>query len=72
MILAARACQLPKAVVLHSMGNDATWQASAELRAICVEFGLPLFLSVRGAALALRKLIDYNRAYPDRIATLYH
>jgi len=71
MILAARACQLPKAVVLHSMGNDGTWQASAELRAICVEFGLPLFLSVRGAALALSKLIDYNRAYPDRMATLH-
>jgi succinyl-CoA synthetase alpha subunit len=72
MILAAKAYQLPKAVVLHSMGNDDTWQASAELRALCVEFGLPLFLSVRGAGLALRKLIDYNRAYPDRLASLHH
>jgi succinyl-CoA synthetase alpha subunit len=71
MILAARACPLPKAVILHSMGNDDTWQASAELRAICVEFGLPLFLSVRGAGLALSKLMDYNRAYPDRMATLH-
>jgi len=71
MILAAKACELPKVVVLHSMGNDDTWQASAELRAICVEFGLPLFLSMRGAGLALVKLIDYNRTYPDRVAPLY-
>ena len=71
MLLAARACELPKAVVLHSMGNDDTWRASAELRGICAEFGLPLFLSMRGAAGALRKLIDFNQAYPDRLAPLH-
>ena len=71
MSLAARACELPHAVVLHSMGNDNTWQSSAELRGLCVEFGLPLFLSMRGAARAIRGLVDYNRAYPDRLARLH-
>ncbi len=71
MVLAARACELPHAVVLHSMANDNTWQSSAELRGLCVEFGLPLFLSMRGTAAAIRKLIDYNQAYPDSLASLH-
>jgi len=70
MVLAAKACELPSVVVLHSMGNDDTWRASAELRALCAEFGLPLFLSMRGAAVAVRKLIDYYQAYPDRFASI--
>ena len=70
MVLAAKACELPSVVVLHSMGNDDTWRASAELRALCAEFGLPLFLSMRGAAVAIRKLIDYYQAYPDRLASI--
>lgn len=68
MILAAKSCDLPKAVVLHSMGNDGTWKASAGIRALAVEFGLPIFLSMRGAAVAIRKLIDFNRRYPERLA----
>lgn len=71
MALAAKACDLPHAVVLHSMGNDNTWQTTAELRGLCVEFGLPLFLSMRGAAAAIKALIDYNLAYPDRLARLH-
>lgn len=71
MVIAAKACELPKALVLHSFGSDNTWQASAELRAFCAELGLPLFLSMRGAATALRRLIDYNKAYPDRLSRLH-
>ena len=67
MVLAAKAYDLPKAVVLHSMGNDQAWQSSADLRKLCAEFGLPLFLSMRGAAAAIRKLVDFNSAYPDRL-----
>ncbi|RLC93008.1 MAG: hypothetical protein DRI39_07030 [Chloroflexi bacterium] len=70
MLLAAMSCQRPKAVVLHSMGNDESWRASADVRALCAEFGLPLFLSMRGAAQAIRKLYDYSQAYPDRLAAL--
>jgi len=68
LVLAARECQMPKAVVLHSMGNDQAWRASEGLRGLCAEFGLPLFLSMRGAANAIRKLIEFNRAYPERLA----
>jgi hypothetical protein len=70
LVLAARECQMPKAVVLHSMGNDQAWRSSENLRGLAAEFGLPLFLSMRGAANAIRKLIEYNRAYPDRLAGL--
>ena len=65
MILASRQFDLPKAIVLHSISNDSTWQVSAELRALCVELGLPLFLSMRGAATAIRRLTDFHRAHPD-------
>ena len=68
LVLAADQCRMPKAVVLHSMGNDQAWKSSADLRALCAEFGLPLFLSMRGAAAAIRMLIDFNRAYPNRLA----
>jgi hypothetical protein len=67
LILAARECQMPKAVVLHSMGNDQAWKSSEAMRGLCAELGLPLFLSMRGAANAIRKLIEFNRAYPDRL-----
>jgi len=70
LVLAARECQMPKAIVLHSMGNDQAWKASEGLRALAAEFDLPLFLSMRGAANAVRRLIEYNRAYPERLAGL--
>jgi PAS domain S-box-containing protein len=65
MIMASRQFELPKAIVLHSMGNDSSWQVSAELRALCVDLGLPLFLSMRGAATAIKRLMDFHRAHPD-------
>jgi acyl-CoA synthetase (NDP forming) len=68
LVLAARELNMPKALVLHSMGNDQAWRASESLRALAAEFGLPLFLSMRAAASAVRKLIDFNRAYPERLA----
>jgi acyl-CoA synthetase (NDP forming) len=67
LLLAARECQMPKAIVLHSMGNDQAWRSSENLRGLAAEFGLPLFLSMRGAANAIRKLIEFNRAFPDRL-----
>jgi succinyl-CoA synthetase alpha subunit len=65
MILAARQFELPKAIVLHSVANDSSWQATVELRALCVDLGLPLFLSMRGAATAIRRLMDFHRTHPD-------
>jgi len=70
LLLAARLCSLPKAVVLHSLADDNGWQATEKIRQICVDMGFPLFLSMRGAAGAIRKLVDYNRLYPERLAVL--
>jgi acyl-CoA synthetase (NDP forming) len=67
VLLAANACELPKALVFHSMGNDASCEASIDVRGLAAELGLPLFLSMRGAAVALRKLADYGAAYPERL-----
>ena len=68
LVLASLECRMPKAIVLHSMGNDQAWKASEAMRGLCAEFGLPLFLSMRGAAMAIRRLIDYAGDYPDRLA----
>jgi hypothetical protein len=65
MILAARQFDLPTAVVLHSITNDNSWRASAELRALCADLGIPLFLSMRGAATSIRRLMEFHRAHPD-------
>ncbi|MCX6000906.1 MAG: hypothetical protein NTU41_15355, partial [Chloroflexi bacterium] len=71
LVFACKACDLPHARVFHSMGHDLSWQASSELRQLCAEWGLPIFLSMRGAAAALRRLFDYSQAYPDRLSGLH-
>jgi acyl-CoA synthetase (NDP forming) len=70
IVLAAYACELPKAVVLHSIGDNNSFEASIDVRQFAADLGLPLFLSMRGAAVALRKLADYSMAYPERLAGL--
>jgi acyl-CoA synthetase (NDP forming) len=70
ILLAANACELPKALVFHSMGNNNSFEASIDVRGLAADIGLPLFLSMRGAAVALRKMADYSAAYPERVAGL--
>lgn len=71
VLLAAHACELPKALVFHSIENDDSWEASIDLRRLAAELELPLFLSMRAAATALRKLVDYNRARPEILAAVH-
>lgn len=71
ILLAAHACELPKALVFHSIENDDSWEASIDLRRLAAELGLPLFLSMRSAAVALRKLVDYNIAHPEILAAVH-
>ena len=71
MIAAAKMCRLPAAMVLHSVTNDASWQVSLKTQQLCLGAGLPFFLSVRGASQAIRKLIEFNKAYPDKVAGLH-
>ena len=65
MTLASMQFDLPKALVFHSITNDSSWQVTEEGRSFCVDMGLPLFLSMRGAATAIRRLLDFHRAHPD-------
>ena len=37
---------------------------------MCLEAGLPLFLSMRGAGQAIRRLIEFNSARPGMVAQL--
>jgi len=57
-------------VVLHSTGDNRSFEASIDVRQLAADMGLPLFLSMRGAAVALRKLAGYSMAYPERLAGL--
>ena len=70
VVLAAYTCELPKAVVLHSMGDNNSFEASIDIRQVAADLGLPVFLSMRGAATALRTLTDYGLAYPEKLAGL--
>jgi hypothetical protein len=70
IVLAANGCELPRAVVLHSMGDNNSFEASIDVRQVAADMGLPLFLSMRGAATALRKLVDYGLAFPQRLSGL--
>ena len=67
MVAAARKCQLPKAIVLQMMANEGSQRALDRAQKMCREAGLPLFLSMRGAVTAIRRLIDYNREHQGMV-----
>jgi hypothetical protein len=52
------------------MGDNNSFEASTDVRQVAIDLGLPLFLSMRGAAVALKRLADYSAAYPQRLAGL--
>jgi len=64
MLSAAKVCLLPLAMVLHSIPNNDSWQASLQVQQMVLEADLPLFLSMGGAAQAIHKLVQYGRAHP--------
>lgn len=70
MLSAAKMCRLPAAVVLHSIPNNDSWQASLKVQQICIETGLPFFISMGGAALAIRRAIEFKSANPGKIPGL--
>ena len=69
-LAAVRECKLPVAVVLHSVVTEDSWHTSLKIQQICLGEGIPFFLTLRGAAQAIRKLIEFNRAYPEKLAGL--
>ena len=67
MIAGARRCRLPTAVVLHFIAGESSLRALLKTQRMCLESGLPLFLSMKGAARAIRRLIDFNKAHPGML-----
>jgi len=70
MVAGTRACRLPKAIVLQMIANEGSVQAVQGAFRLCKEANLPVFLSLRGAARAIRKLIDYNHEQPGMLANV--
>jgi acyl-CoA synthetase (NDP forming) len=57
-LAAAKMCRLPSVVVLHSIVTNASWQASLRMQQICLTEGIPFFLSLRGAAQSLIRVVE--------------
>jgi len=70
MTAAVKKCRLPAAVVIHFLSSESSRRASLRAQQMCLEAGLPLFLSMRGAGQAIRRLIEFNRAHPGMVAQL--
>ena len=70
MIVAAKECHLPVATVVHFISNEDAWLPSLKYQKLCIEAGFPLFLSMRGAARAIRRLIEFNKAHPELVRAL--
>ncbi len=68
VIKAAQEYPLPVCAVVHFIANEDSWMASLKLRNLCIEAGLPLFLSVRGAARAINRLMAFDQRHPGMVA----
>jgi acyl-CoA synthetase (NDP forming) len=65
---AAKLCRLPAAMVIHFTSNEESRRLSYSAQQICHAKGIPLFSSTRGAALAIRRLIEFDRTHPGVLA----
>jgi len=68
LIVAAKESHLPVATVIHFIANEDSWLQSLKVQKLCLDSGFPLFLSVKGAAKAIRRLMDFDREHPGMIA----
>ncbi len=65
---AVQLCRLPAAMVIHFTTDERSRRLSYNAQQVCHEKGIPLFTSMRGAALAIRRLMEFNRAHPGMLA----
>lgn len=65
---AVQLCRLPAAMVVHFAANESSRRLSYRSRQECDARGIPLFTSVGSAALAIRRLMQFNRTYPGILA----
>ena len=69
-IVAAKESRLPVATVIHFIANETSWIKSQKLRQLCIDSGFPLFLSMKGAARAIRTLVEFDRRHPGMVETV--
>jgi len=67
-LAAVKMCRLPSVVVFHSVVTDASWQASRRMQEICLAEGIPFFLSLRGAAQSISRLVEVGKTRGSRSA----
>ena len=60
-LAAVKMCRLPSLVVFHSIVTDASWQASRRMQEICLAEGIPFFLSLRGAAQSMSRIVQAGK-----------
>lgn len=64
-LAAVKVCRLPSAVVFHSIVTDASWQASRRMQEICLTEGIPFFMSLRGAARSISRMVQTRKTDED-------
>ena len=67
-LAAVKMCRLPSVVVFHSVVTDASWQASRRMQEICLAEGIPFFLSLRGAAQSISRVVEVGKTHGGRSA----
>ncbi len=67
-LAAVKMCRLPSVVVFHSVVTDASWQASRRMQEICLAEGIPFFLSLRGAAQSMSRMVEVGKTRGSRSA----
>jgi acyl-CoA synthetase (NDP forming) len=67
-LAAVKLCRLPSVVVFHSIVTDASWQASRRMQEICLAEGIPFFLSLRGAAQSIGRIVEVGKTRGSRSA----
>ena len=67
IMAAVRQCRLPAAMVIHFTTDERSRRLSHNARQVCHEKGIPLFSSVGGAALAIRRLMEFDAAHPGML-----
>ena len=67
-LAAVKMCRLPLVVVFHSVVTDASWQASRRMQEICLAEGIPFFLSLRGVAQSISRMVEIGRTCGSRSA----
>jgi len=67
-LAAVKLCRLPSVVVFHSIVTDASWQASRRMQEICLAEDIPFFLSLRGAAQSMSRIVEVGKTRRSRSA----